>query len=56
MKRFLGFQGKRHPPEMGEREVEAFPSHLAVEDGVATSAQKQSMSALLFLTIADDSA
>ncbi len=34
---------------MGEREVEAFLTHLAVEENVAASTQNQTMSALLFL-------
>ena len=41
--------GKRHPLEMGEREVEAFLSHLAITGNVAASTQNQATSALLFL-------
>jgi hypothetical protein len=29
VRRFILFHGKRHPAEMGEREVEAFLTHLA---------------------------
>ena len=49
IRRFIPFHGKRHPPEMGEREVEAFPTHRAVEAHGAASTQNQAMSALLFL-------
>ena len=30
IRRFILFYGKKHPQEMGEREIEAFLSHLAV--------------------------
>jgi integron integrase len=49
VKRFIVFHGKRHPLEMGEREVEAFLTHLAVDEDVAASTQNQAMCALLFL-------
>jgi integron integrase len=49
IKRFVLFHGKRHPLEMGEREVEDFLTHLAVTGNVAASTQNQAMSALLFL-------
>lgn len=49
IKRFILFHGKRHPAEMGEAEVTAFLTHLAVEAKVAASTQNQAFSALLFL-------
>ena len=49
IKRFIYFHGKRHPKDMGGREVEAFLSHLAVEGQVSASTQSQALSALLFL-------
>jgi integron integrase len=49
IKRYICFHGKRHPDKMGEREVEAFLTHLAVEGKVAASTQNQAFSALLFL-------
>ncbi len=49
VRRFILFHGKRHPREMGAREVEAFLSHLAVEGRVSASTQNQARSALLFL-------
>ncbi len=49
IKRFILFNSKRHPIEMGATEVEAFLSHLAVEGKVSASTQNQALSALLFL-------
>lgn len=49
IKRFILFHGKRHPKDMGEAEVQAFLTHLAVEGNVAASTQNQAYSALLFL-------
>ncbi len=49
IKRFILFHGKRHPAELGKREVEAFLTALAVERNVAASTQGQALSALLFL-------
>lgn len=48
-RRFILFQGKRHPREMGAAEVEAFLTHLAVERKVSASTQNQAKAALLFL-------
>jgi len=48
-RRFILFHGKRHPSEMGAREVEAFLTHLAVHGNVSASTQNQAKSALLFL-------
>jgi hypothetical protein len=48
-RRFILFHGKRHPAEMGAREVEAFLTHLAVTGKVAAATQNQALSALLFL-------
>lgn len=49
IRRFIFFHQKRHPREMGEPEIRAFISHLAVNDGVAASTQTVALSALLFL-------
>ena len=35
IKRFILFHGKRHPKDMGEAQVGAFLSHLAVQRNVA---------------------
>lgn len=49
IRRFILFHGKRHPDEMGEKEISDFLSHLAVEKNVSASTQNQAFSALLFL-------
>lgn len=48
-KRFILFHNKRHPREMGEREVGQFLSFLATESHVSASTQNQALNALLFL-------
>jgi integron integrase len=49
VKRFILFHGKRHPAQMGEAEVCAFLTHLAVEGQVAAATQNQALNALVFL-------
>jgi integron integrase len=49
VRRFILFNGKRHPLEMGAHEIERFLTHLAVEGQVSASTQTQAMHALLFL-------
>lgn len=49
IKRFILANRLRHPEELGQREVEAFLTRLAVEGRVAPSTQNQALSALLFL-------
>ncbi|HEV7867050.1 MAG TPA: integron integrase [Chthoniobacteraceae bacterium] len=49
IRRFILFSGKRHPKEMGGRDVARFLSHLANEGSVSPSTQNQAFSALLFL-------
>lgn len=49
VRQFIYFHGKRHPGEMGEEEVAAFLSHLAVDKRVAASTQNQALNAVLFL-------
>ena len=49
IRRFILFHGKRHPAEMGEAEITAFLTHLAVAKNVASSTQNQALSAILFL-------
>ncbi len=48
IRRFIVFNGKRHPRDMGEPEVTAFLSDLASR-GVSASTQNQALSAVLFL-------
>lgn len=49
IRRFIRFHGRRHPRDMGVREVEAFLTHLAVQGQVSASTQNQALAALLFL-------
>jgi integron integrase len=49
IRRFILANGKRHPRDMGEAEVEGFLSQLAVQGKVAASTQNQALAALLFL-------
>lgn len=49
IRRFVRFHGQRHPKTMGEAEVTAFLSSLAVHGRVAPSTQNQALSALVFL-------
>ena len=49
IRRFIIFNDKRHPSELGPSEVAAFLTHLAVERRVAPSTQSQAKSAILFL-------
>ncbi|KGF71853.1 integrase [Neosynechococcus sphagnicola sy1] len=49
IRRFILFHDMRHPKDMAAAEVEAFLTHLAVEENVAASTQNQALSALLFL-------
>ena len=47
-RRFILFHHKRHPRDMGESEVCAFLTHLAVDRNVAASTQNQALNALVF--------
>ena len=49
IRRFIIFHGKRHPRELGEKEINVFLSSLAVRDGVSASTQNQALCAILFL-------
>lgn len=49
VKRYVHFHNVRHPAEMGEPEINAFLTHLAVKEKVSSSTQNQALSALLFL-------
>lgn len=49
IKRFILFNDKRHPQEMGAAEVEAFLTSLAVDRDVAAATQNLDLSAILFL-------
>lgn len=49
VKRFILFHHIRHPAEMGEPEINAFLTHLAVKENVSSSTQTQALCAVLFL-------
>jgi len=49
IRRFILFNGKRHPRDMGAVEVESFLTHLAVEQRVSASTQNQALGSILFL-------
>lgn len=49
IRRYILFHQKRHPKDMGSPEIQAFLTHLAVEQNVASSTQNQALSALVFL-------
>ena len=49
VKRFIFFHHVRHPAEMGEPEVNAFLTSLAMQGKVSASTQNQALSALLSL-------
>jgi site-specific recombinase XerD len=48
IRRFILFHNKRHPETMGEPEVSAFLSHLAVNRKISASTQNQALSAIMF--------
>lgn len=47
--RFIVFHNKRHPNDMGVKEITDFLTHLAVERKVSASTQNQALNALAFL-------
>lgn len=49
VRRFVAFHGRRHPAELGEVEISAFLTDLAVRGRVSSSTQNQALGALLFL-------
>ncbi|MBK8120893.1 MAG: phage integrase N-terminal SAM-like domain-containing protein [Sulfuritalea sp.] len=49
IRRFILFNDKRHPRDMGAPEVEAFLTSLAVDRDVAAATQNLALSAILFL-------
>lgn len=49
MRRFIVFHGRHYPERLGETEVAAFLSHLAVQCEVAPATQNQALNSLVFL-------
>ena len=46
---YILFHSKRHPKELGAKDLERFLNHLAAERRVSASTQSQALSALVFL-------
>jgi integron integrase len=49
IRRFIRFHARRHPREMGEAEIVAFLSHLAIQRNCAPATQNQALNAIVFL-------
>jgi len=49
IRRFILHHNKRHPKEMGEKEINEFITYLAVKENVAASTQNQALCAIIFL-------
>jgi len=49
IRRFIVFNGRRHPSELGARAVESFLTNLATAEAVSASTQNQALAAILFL-------
>jgi integron integrase len=49
MKRYIFFHDKRHPKDMGSKEISAFLTYLARDRKVSASTQNQALNALVFL-------
>src|SRR5512134_1741325 len=49
IRRYIRYHKRRHPREMGGREVEDFLTSLAVTNQVSASTQNQALAAILFL-------
>ena len=46
IKRFILFHNKKHPADMGEKEISEFVSDLALNRNVAASTQNQALNAI----------
>ncbi|MBC7088656.1 MAG: phage integrase N-terminal SAM-like domain-containing protein, partial [Tissierellales bacterium] len=49
IKRYILFHNKKHPVELGKKEIEQFLTHLAVDKNVSATTQNQAFNAILFL-------
>ncbi|MGD1045064.1 MAG: phage integrase N-terminal SAM-like domain-containing protein [Bacteroidota bacterium] len=49
IKRFILFHKKRHPVELGEKEVRRFLTYLVQQKYVSSSTQNQALNAIIFL-------
>ncbi len=48
-KEYILFNNKKHPKDLGKKDLERFLSHLAIGRNVAASTQNQALSAILYL-------
>lgn len=48
-KEYILFHKKKHPKDMGKKEIEEFLTHLAVDKNVSPTTQNQAFNAILFL-------
>ena len=49
IKRFILFNNKKHPNEMGKEEIQKFVNYLAIEKHVSASTQNQALQGILYL-------
>lgn len=49
IKRFILFHNKKHPKEMGEKEINQYLTHLALRENVSSSTQNLALCAIVFL-------
>ncbi len=49
IKRYILFHNKRHPKDMGKKEIEQYLTYLAVNQKVSPTTQNQAFSSILFL-------
>ncbi len=49
IRRFILFHNKRHPKEMGEKEIGEYLTYLAVEKKVAPTTQNQALNSIIYL-------
>lgn len=50
IRRYVRYHERRHPREMGEKDIEASLTHLAVDRKVSAATQNQALNALLFFS------
>ena len=49
VRRFVHFHGRRHPRDLGEKDISAYLSSLATRQRVAAGTQNQALAAILFM-------
>ncbi len=49
IKRFIKFHNKKHPRDMGKKEINKFITHLAINEHLSASTQNQALCAIVFL-------